>query len=161
MARKGNFKRRSQARGSQARGSPGLTPKQRSAIGEFLREAGPYINRIFLRFFSELVTKPVLAAGRGARDVGYKALVEPTLNNIFNALGIPEEQEVRNSLKRYVYRSITPRPGYAVQQIGTDQLPYGMSATKRYYNSVVGGNMDRIDEEVGGEYGGGGDDDDE
>jgi hypothetical protein len=152
MARKGNFKRRSQARGSQARGSPGLTPKQKSAIGEFLREAGPYINRIFLRFFSDLVTKPVLAAGRGARDVGYKALVEPTLNNIFNALGIPEEQEVRNSLKRYVYGSITPRPGYAVQQLG-DEVPYGVSATRRYYNSVVGGNLNRIDEE---EYGGGG-----
>lgn len=106
-----------------------MTPQKRSAINTFVKEVGPYINRIFLRFASELVTKPILAAGRGARDVAYQGLVEPTLNNIFDALGVPDEDNVRNSLSRYVYRSVQKAPaGYAVQEFGPE---------KDYFHSVV------------------------
>lgn len=108
-----------------------MTPQQRSAINQFVKEVGPYVRRIFVRFASELVTKPVLAAGRGARDIGYQALVEPTLNNIFNALGVPNEDDVRNSLTRYVYRSVEDVPrGFAVQE-------FGHEGAGPYFHSVV------------------------
>jgi len=83
--------------------------QNRTYVETFIKKVGPKIVSILLLVVAKSLTDPLIQASKSSWGTFRKNILEPNLNAIYEALGIPKDPHLRIGLDQFVFEHI-PEP---------------------------------------------------